>query len=265
MLLDKGLSVSTIRSYLSPLCKATGIALEEIERPIRRAREFTRSSGGGKKHGGRPGELNEMVGIQENELWHLRGSDLIERNGDTFVVVRQSKDGKYQEQRILPGDTAKVRCFFDGSERKLFRANEFVGGFDYHGQRRAVAMRALEYYNHRLQTEPGYRKELYRKVAEQWHRNNRKHRDKLEPLSAFDRPYILRGKNRELAEKQGKPIELDRLALRAVSVLHLAPLAGQGHGAEFLFQPTKNPHPIKQNADFPFRFRLLEPTESHTQ
>ena len=117
---------------------------------------------------------------------------------------------------------AKVRSFFDGSERKLFRADEFVGGFDYHGQRRAAAMRALKYYGHRLQTEPGYRKQLYQKVADQWHRNNKKRRDKLESLSAFDRPHILRRKNRELAEKQGKPIELDRLALRAVSVLHLA-------------------------------------------
>ena len=222
MLLDKGLSASTIHSYLSPVCKATGVALKEIEKPIRHASEFTRSSGSGKKYGGRPGELNELVGIRENELRHLRGSDLIERNGDTFVVVRQGKGGKYQEQRILPGDVAKVRGFFDGSERKLFRADEFVGDFDYHGQRRAVAKRALEHYTHRLQTEPGYRKELYQKIAEQWHRNNRKHRDKLEPLSAFDRPYILRGSNREFAKKQGKPIKLDRLALRAVSVLHLA-------------------------------------------
>lgn len=221
-LLSSGKTASTIHSYLSPVCKATGVALKEIKKPIRHASEFTRSGGSGKKSGGRPGELNELVGIRENELRHLRGSDLIERNGDTFVVVRQGKGGKYQEQRILPEDVARVRGFFDGSERKLFRADEFVSGFDYHGQRRAVAMRALEYYNHRLQTEPGYRKALYQKVAQQWHRNNRKHRDNLEPLPSFDRPYILRGKNRELAEKQGKPIALDRLALRAVSVLHLA-------------------------------------------
>lgn len=32
-----------------------------------------------------------------------------------------------------------------------------------------------------------------------------KHRDKLEPLSYFDKLYILRGKNRALAIAQGKP------------------------------------------------------------
>ena len=41
-----------------------------------------------------------------------------------------------------------------------------------------------------------------------------KHRDKLEPLSYFDKLYILRGKNRALAIAQGKPVVLDRLALR---------------------------------------------------
>ena len=222
MLSDKGLSASTIHSYLSPVCKATDVELKEIDKPIRHASEFTRSGGGGKKHGGRPSELNELVGIRENELRHLRGNDFIRRGDDAFVVVRRGKGGKFQEQRILPEHVTKVESFFDGSDRKLFRADEFVSGYDYHGQRRAVAMRALEYYNQRLRMEPGYRKQLYQKIADQWHRNNKKHRDKLEPLSAFDRPYILRGKNRELAEKQGKPINLDRLALRAVSVLHLA-------------------------------------------
>lgn len=41
-----------------------------------------------------------------------------------------------------------------------------------------------------------------------------KHGDKLEPLSYFDKLYILRGKNRALAIAQGKPVVLDRLALR---------------------------------------------------
>ena len=47
-------------------------------------------------------------------------------------------------------------------------------------------------------------------------------REELEPFSYFDTPYRLRGQNRELAVKQGLPTELDRLVLRAVSVLHLA-------------------------------------------
>lgn len=217
-----GKTASTIHSYLTPLCKATGVELAEIEKPIRHASEFSRSSGIGKADGGRPAELNAMIGLREDELRQLRGSDIKERNGNTSVIVRRGKGGKYQEQKVLPEDAAAVRKFFDGSEHKVFRMNEFVSGFDYHGQRREHAYKMLVYYTERLKTEPGYRKKLYKELADQWHRNNKKHRDKLEPLSYFDKPYILRGKNRELAIAQGKPVVLDRLALRAVSILHLA-------------------------------------------
>ena len=221
-LTSSGKTASSIHSYLTPVCKATGVKLAEIKKPLRHASEFTRSGGGGKANGGRPAELNTMIGIREDELRHLRGSDIREKNGVTYVIVRRGKGGKYQEQKILPEAAATVRKFFDGSERKVFRADEFVRGFDYHGQRRAHAARMLEYYTKRLESEPGYRKALYRELAAQWHSNNKKHRDKLEPLSYFDKPYILRGKNRDLAIAQGKPIVLDRLALRAVSIQHLA-------------------------------------------
>lgn len=92
-----GKTASTIHSYLTPLCKATGVELAEIEKPIRHASEFIRSGGGGKKSGGRPAALNAMIGIREDELRHLRGSDITERNGSTYVIVRRGKGGKYQE------------------------------------------------------------------------------------------------------------------------------------------------------------------------
>lgn len=219
---DEGKSASSIHNYLSPLCKAAGVAMEDIDKPIRRASGFKRSGGGGKKHGGRPAELNKLLGIREDELRHLRGNDIVEKNGNTYVIVRRGKGGKYQEQKVLPENAAAVRAFFDGSDRRIFKAEEFVSGFDYHGQRRAVAAKAYQYYSVRIAKEPGYRKALYGEIAGQWHANNKKYRDKLEPLSYFDKPYLLRGENRKLAIKQGKPVELDRLVLRAVSVLHLA-------------------------------------------
>jgi integrase len=218
---EKGCSASTIHSYLSPLCKATGVAMKDVQKPTRQASEFKRGSKSRKSDGGRPGELNAMLGIRKDELRKLRGNDIIERNGDLYVIVRQGKGGKYHEQLILPHYAETVKKFFDGTDNKIFRRDEFRYNFDYHGQRRKVAQEAYNYYESRL-TEPNFRKELYAKIARQWHANNKKHRDKLEPLSFFDKPYKLRGKNRELAIKQGKPTELDRLVLRAVSVLHLA-------------------------------------------
>jgi hypothetical protein len=218
----QGKSASTIHNYLTPLCKVTGVPLADIQKPVRHGSEFIRSGGKGAPDGGRPGELNALLGIRRDELRRLKGNDLMEKNGVVYVTVQRGKGGKYQEQKVLPENVAQVKKFFDGSDRKLFRADEFVHGFDYHGQRREVAQKAYEYYENRLKTEPGYRKELYREIAQQWHDNNKKHRDRLEPLSYFNKPYILRGKNRTLAKAQGKALTLDRLVLRAVSVQHLA-------------------------------------------
>jgi hypothetical protein len=53
---EKGCSASTIHSYLSPLCKATGVAMKDIQKPTRQASEFKRGSKSRKSDGGRPGE-----------------------------------------------------------------------------------------------------------------------------------------------------------------------------------------------------------------
>ncbi len=218
----EGKTPSTIHSYLAPLCKAVGISMDEISKPIRHGADFTRSGGKYTSDGGRPAEFNAMVGIRENELRHLYGNDILERNGYLYVVIRKGKGGKYQEQRVLPQYAEQVRKFFDGSDKKFFLRSEFSNKFDYHGQRRALAKEAMAYYADRLAKEPGYRKQLYEEIKTYWKRCNPKNRDKLEPMTYFNKLYVLRGKNRKLAEEQGKPVVLDRLVLRAVSVFHLA-------------------------------------------
>ena len=42
----QGKTASTIHCYLAPVCKAVGISLKEIEKPLRHGSEFTRSGGG---------------------------------------------------------------------------------------------------------------------------------------------------------------------------------------------------------------------------
>ena len=145
LLQSEGKSASAIHSYLVPICKAAGISLAEIKKPIRHASEYMRSTGRGAKSGGRPAELNRMLGIRENELRHLRGSDLIVKDGITYVIVRSGKGGKYHEQKVLPQYEEYVGKFFDCSEKKLFLRSEFFHNFDYHGQRRALAQKAYEY------------------------------------------------------------------------------------------------------------------------
>lgn len=187
-LVAEGKSASTIHSYIAPVCKAVGGSMTEIKHPRRKASEFTCSGGGGKKHGGTPEELNVALGIRENELLCLRGNNLIEKHGVMYVIVEKGKGGKYQEQKVLPQHEKLVKPFFNGSMARIFKKKDMVNGFDYHGQRRSLARKALQYYLTRLKAEPSYRKELYKEIARQWYTSNKKHRDELEPRSSFDKP-----------------------------------------------------------------------------
>lgn len=225
----RGLSASTIHNYLAPLCLAAGVPLASIKKPIRKASEFKRSKGSGSEAGaagsGRAFELNRCIGVRESELKQLIGGGLIvDQNGDMWVDIRRGKGGKHQLQFILPENRDTVRAFFDGvaeGERVLSPA-DFDGNADYHGQRRELAIAALRHFSDALAAGgEQYRRKVYGTIAGRYHADNRKH-SRLEPYSHFDKPYRLRGDNKALAEEQGKAVELDRLAIRAVSVLFTA-------------------------------------------
>ena len=216
-----GYSASTVHSYLAPVCKAVGIPMSDIRKDIRHAADFHKGASEA-IDGGRPGELNAYLGIRRSELLRLHGNDVsYGLHGEMYVYVDKGKGGKKQLQKILAPHCEEVKAFFDGSDDRLFYRRDLTDG-NYHAQRRHMAQEALQYYSERLQSEPGYRKELYSEIARMWHKLNKKNRGELEPFSYFSRPYCLRGKNKELAIAQGKATELDRLAVRAVSVLHLA-------------------------------------------
>lgn len=218
---EDGYSASTVHSYIAPLCKAVGVSMGAIQKDIRYAAAFTKGACE-TIDGGLPGVLNAFLGIRRSELLRLHGDDVsYGAHGEMYVYVDKGKGGKKQFQKILPLYAESAKRFFDGSAKKVFGRKDLTKA-NYHAQRRRMAQEALAYYTERLQNEPEYRKELYGEIAHMWHRLNKKNREKLEPLSYFSRPYHLRGKNRDLAIAQGKAIILDRLAVRAVSVLHLA-------------------------------------------
>ena len=92
----EGKSASTIHNYLVPICKATGIAIKDIRKPIRASSEFKRSANKGRGGGGKPAELNKYLGLREGDLKRLRGDSLIYKNGHCYVIVDKGKGGKYQ-------------------------------------------------------------------------------------------------------------------------------------------------------------------------
>lgn len=225
-LTEKGYAASTVHSYLAPVCKACGISMEKIAKPIRYVADFKKcrtAAQDAAETDNKTIQLNQYLGLRRNELTRLHGNDLRQdRLSNWYVYVDRGKGGKAQHQYILPSDLEKVRPYFDGSDALLFHKTDMDPKYSYHSQRHALAKRCYDYYLQRLQENPGYRKQLYKTIAESWHRLNKRDRDELEPFSFFDREYKLRGKNRALAQEKGKPVVYDRLALRAVSVLHLS-------------------------------------------
>ena len=121
-------------------------------------------------------------------------------------------------QRILPGDEMFVRSCFDGSEKRVFTTKELNNKIDLHHLRAVQAQRAYRYYYDRLRSEPEYRERLEMEIKARWRLYNKKRWKQHE----FEGTYRLRGANKQLAQRLGRPVEYDRLAVMAVSVFHLS-------------------------------------------
>jgi len=235
-LIEKGLSASTIHTYLVPVALYHGVDLSLLNLPTRHTADNTRSRKE-RKHYRTNGDennpkyaysvgLQKCVGIRRDELKNLRGSDFVtDESGYPCVRVRQGKGGKMTLQRILPEDVDFVSSYFDGTENKVFTAEEMNNQIDYHSMRAVQAFKAYNFYLEKIETEPEYRKTLEEEIIRRWNKYNiDKTTKKPKP---FDKKeisgrYFVRGKNKELAIKNGLPLSYDRLAVMAVSVFHLS-------------------------------------------
>lgn len=224
----QGKSASTIHSYLAGVCRVYGVSLTEVQKPRRVVSANTRSRGlkavdkrkdASRETSTRLYDFASVVGCRRAEYARLRGSDLVhDESGYLCVRIRRGKGGKYQEQRILPGDEVLVSSYFDGSEELVFAKGELKNKLDLHHLRAVLAQRAYFYYAERLRKEPEYRKQLEQEVKARWRAHNKRRWDQHE----FEGVYKLRDANRRLAKKLGRPTEYDRLAVMAVSVFHLS-------------------------------------------
>jgi len=227
-LVEQGLSASTIHTYLAGVCRVYGVPLADISKPKRVVSANTRSRGkravddrkdAGREASPRLYDFASTVGIRRAEYARLRNNDLVtDESGYLCVRIRRGKGGKYQEQRVLPGDEMFVRSYFDGSASLVFTKAELNNKLDLHHLRAVQAQRAYRYYENRLHNEPEYRPQLETEIKARWQLYNKRRWRQHE----FEGTYRLRGTNRELAQRLGRPTEYDRLAVMAVSVYHLS-------------------------------------------
>lgn len=227
-LVEQDKSPSTVHTYLAGVCRVFEVPLADIQKPKRVTSQNIRSRGL-KNVDSRQDTKREtspqlydfasVVGIRRAEYTRLRGDDLVyDESGYLCVRIRRGKGGKYQLQRILPGDEMFVRAHFDGSTSLIFKKAELDNQIDLHHLRAVQAQRAYQYYVERLCNEPEYRAQLEAEIKVRWRKYNKRRWKQRE----FGDSYKLRGSNKELARRLGRPTEYDRLAVLATSVFHLS-------------------------------------------
>lgn len=238
---ERGLSPATIHTYISAPCKGLGVPMQHISKPDRAIGEISRSRGGKNERGRKDAQkaayarlvaFQAVVGLRRAELEKLRGGDLQKRDGQLYVVARQGKGGKEQWQKILPKDADMVAKTFEGikKDEKVFAQEEMKNRIDLHGMRAAHAKECYDYYADRIKQDPSYREQLREELKDYF----KAHHDpdgKLD-LDAYNSfcldmeknagMYQMRGEAKKLAEEHERPTDYDRVALMAVSTLHLA-------------------------------------------
>ena len=246
----KSYQPSTIHTFLSPVCVAVGVPMDEIRKPRRSSGEIIRSRDNGTVESSRKNlqgireenypkyarvvSFQKVVGIRRAELERLLGVDLSHRGDEWYVIVQRGKGGKQQRQYLLPQDVDAVREVFRdiAPMEKVFSREELNNKIDFHKMRAENARRCYAYYVEKIEAEPGFAEEMRCKLLNRWieeHERLRKtnHDAWLRQKELFkremdDRPYRLRGDNLTKSLVSGSPTEYNRLALMCVSVLHLA-------------------------------------------
>ncbi|HHW4958583.1 TPA: hypothetical protein ACU0L4_000553 [Streptococcus suis] len=241
----KQYTAATIHTYLAPICKAAGINLNRIRKQKRTSDKIIRGRKQEANAQGKNQELNsrfsrliafqKVVGIRRNELKNLTGKDLkFDEYGNCYIHVKRGKGGKKQMQYILLKDIELVRQTFYGigENEPVFSDNEMNNQINLHALRAQHSRDSYFYYLEKIQANPKMRHALSHLLITRWEEGHQKL--KKESQSKYERQrrnfifdlrdeaYILRGSNKSKAVASGMPIEYNRLALMAVSVLNLS-------------------------------------------
>lgn len=236
-LIQAGRSPNTVHTAAAALCKALpgcGLAMSQLPHP-RRTHAPKKGRGAAPSLHRRSDadvlspryrrlvDFAQAAGLRRDEYAQLRGRNLVRIDGQVYVLVEQGKGGKRQYQLIDQEDAPVVeRCFCDiGQNENVFSPSEMNNKINLHRFRREHAQEMYRRYLERIAADPAYRdellglvKEAFRRAGQDWRRNP--------DMRRLAVPYACRGHVRQSLGNAGRAVSYDRLALMAVSVLHLA-------------------------------------------
>ena len=232
----KGVTASTLHTYLASICAYHGVSMKAYDKPKRYTSEYRRGriDNGKKKRNDsdldnpkykRLVEFQKHVGLRRNEIRKLKGSDFVfDESGNPCILVRKGKGGKRQLQRLLPCDVEFIKSYFDGSENPVFTTEEMTNKLPLHYLRAKFAQRCYTYFLV-LAENPETMAKLEEEVRARWNKyniNQKMGKPKHLPNRLIEGYYFLRGKPRQFAIENGMPIRYNRLAILSTSLFALS-------------------------------------------
>ena len=145
--IDKGLSPYTLKLQVSALCKLYGCSSSDfISTPPRKRKHITRSRNTNIKCNTEFERFCLCTGLRRREITALRGTALIEENGQYYIAVHNGKGGRRRIAEIV--ETSKdidfvVNIMKKAENRKVFSK---VPDIDIHAYRAAYAKKVYQKY-----------------------------------------------------------------------------------------------------------------------
>ena len=145
--IDKGMSPYTLKLQVAALCKLYGCSSSDfISTPPRKRKNITRSRNTDIKCNTEFERFCLCTGLRRREITALRGSALIEENGQYFISVNNGKGGRRRISEIVgtPEDIDYIVDIMKKAEnRKVFSK---VPDIDIHAYRAAYAKKVYQKY-----------------------------------------------------------------------------------------------------------------------
>lgn len=217
---EQKLSPYTINKRLSAICKATHADIQDYNHPERSVAKITRGVDSAihdkynEKHYAEIIGANRILGLRRNELKRLKVEDF--EISDKYIIVHTvGKGGKENVQIITDKakmETAKSWLAGKNPEDRVFSADDFKNDVNFHKQRELRAKDVYERVVADMQNNPESREYYKAFIKNFFERNGKKLREDLE------KPYVVRGENRERLKAQGRALEYDRVAVLYVSL-----------------------------------------------
>lgn len=217
----RGLSADTLNADLSALCKIFGQKISDYRHPPRHGVCLKDDPNKyNTKSGEKARDVALTTGLRRRELGHLKVDDIKFIDFETVHIFSVGKGGKHN-RTVLKGIVAvsKLKEYIREAEEKgsdflLTKAEARVPDA-LHYCRAICAQNTYYAVLQDMENDPAKRAEYIQKIKDEFKRYGRKLKENL------DKPYRLRGYNREAALSIGKPIVYDRVAAMYVSLFIL--------------------------------------------